>query len=276
MLFSQRINKTNITPIVQKDSINKNLRCDLWNIFHLIHKRDDMHESFGYGLCEYLYLKYYHQPIDEINNFDSYNIIKNKIFNDTWFRVYDFLEITADFINRNNSKYNVISYNVFLDNCNVFFEMENSAYRFVNGIITPITNDIETNEIETSINDTFSNTAAQHIETALKLLSDRKHPDYRNSIKESISAVEAVCRYITNESTLDKALPKLKNKGIIIPDMLEEGMKKIYYFTNGEAGIRHALMDESIDIDFEEAKYMLVVCSAFVNYLKAKSGKANA
>ena len=29
-------------------------------------------------------------------------------------------------------------------------------------------------------------------------------------------------------------------------------------------------------IDFEEAKYMLVVCSAFVNYLKAKQIKISA
>jgi hypothetical protein len=46
-----------------------------------------------------------------------------------------------------------------------------------------------------------------HLTTVLYLLSDRKHPDYRNSIKESISSVEAICRKIGgNKATLGKAL----------------------------------------------------------------------
>ncbi len=36
---------------------------------------------------------------------------------------------------------------------------------------------------------------------------------------------------------------------------------------------RHALLDES-DLDFEDAKFMLVSCSAFTNYLKGKVIKA--
>jgi len=35
---------------------------------------------------------------------------------------------------------------------------------------------------------------------ALELLSDRKQPDYRNSIKESISAVEATCQVFASKS----------------------------------------------------------------------------
>lgn len=46
-----------------------------------------------------------------------------------------------------------------------------------------------------------------HLQEALEKLSPSKS-DYRNSIKESISAVECLCREITGESTLDKALKK--------------------------------------------------------------------
>ncbi len=49
-----------------------------------------------------------------------------------------------------------------------------------------------------------------HLETALRMLSDREHPDFRNSIKESISAVESACRKLTglDNATLTQALNK--------------------------------------------------------------------
>ena len=38
-------------------------------------------------------------------------------------------------------------------------------------------------------------------------------------------------------------------------------------------GMRHALLDEP-NLDFEDAKFMLVSCSAFVNYLRSRAAKA--
>ena len=42
---------------------------------------------------------------------------------------------------------------------------------------------------------------------------------------------------------------------------------------NDSSGIRHALMDEST-CDFDDAKFMLVSSSAFINYLISKAQKA--
>ncbi len=47
----------------------------------------------------------------------------------------------------------------------------------------------------------------------------------------------------------------------------------MYNWTSQDGGIRHANSDEEITISFEDAKYMLVICSAFVNYLIAKKAK---
>lgn len=55
---------------------------------------------------------------------------------------------------------------------------------------------------------------------------------------------------------------------------LKEAFKKLYGYTSDADGIRHALMDES-NLDFEDAKFMLVSCSAFTNYLIAKAAKSN-
>ncbi|MBI5164037.1 MAG: hypothetical protein HY985_09055 [Magnetospirillum sp.] len=114
---------------------------------------------------------------------------------------------------------------------------------------------------------------ASHLATALGLLSDRKNPDYRNSIKESISAVEASCCHITSDkkASLGQALKKLEGEGVAIHEALKGAFEKLYGYTSNANGIRHALLAEPT-LDFEDAKFMLVVCSAFVNLLRVRSG----
>jgi hypothetical protein len=47
------------------------------------------------------------------------------------------------------------------------------------------------------------------------LFAGRKAPDYRNSIKESISTVEALCNIMVGSSaTLGQTLEKLEDKGV--------------------------------------------------------------
>ena len=108
------------------------------------------------------------------------------------------------------------------------------------------------------------------------MLRNRKNPDYRNSIKESISAVEAICKKITGDkkATLGKALNSIEKTGKVeLHSALKESFSKIYGYTSGTNGIRHALLDED-KLAFEDAKFMLVSCSAFINYLVIKSNKA--
>ena len=108
---------------------------------------------------------------------------------------------------------------------------------------------------------------AEHIKTAIALYSDRKKPDYRNSIKESISAVEAACNFITGEknSGLPAALRKIEELHGLHP-AFKDGLKKIYGYTSDADGIRHAL-SEVANVTEEDARFMLVICSAFANYL---------
>lgn len=143
------------------------------------------------------------------------------------------------------------------------------AYRVIDDQIVQITDKEEIIAIVDSMK--VSNSVRTHISDALKHLSTRPNPDYRNSIKESISAVEAMCRKITGENTLGKALNKLEKNGVKIPAMLKSAFEKLYVYTNDESsGIRHALMDDSDMPGFDEAKFMVVSCSAFINYLQGK------
>lgn len=273
--FSERCGYVKVDEALQVERMSEGLKNLLWNCIYDFIKDVDGPSYPSKVFMECVFEYWWKLPFDIIPDkyWDRHHMFREQYNKFKWYQVYD----TLEFIVFSGGRYRWESIvKKFTTNINDVLERERSGYRMIDGLITPITNENEIASIKEAIEENLLDTAKTHIQEALNMLSDREHPDYRNSIKESISAVEAVCRYITNESTLDKALPKLKNKGIIIPDMLEDGMKKIYYFTNGEAGIRHALMDESTNIDFEEAKYMLVVCSAFVNYLKAKQGKADA
>ncbi len=110
--------------------------------------------------------------------------------------------------------------------------------------------------------------------TALTLLSKKPKPDYRNSIKESISSIESLVKQITGKEDggLAQALSILDKK-VKFHGAFKSGLLNFYGYTSDEGGIRHAILEEK-DIGFDEAKYMLVSCSALVNFLIAKAEKA--
>ncbi len=106
------------------------------------------------------------------------------------------------------------------------------------------------------------------------MLSDRKQPDYRNSIKESISAVEAVSQVVSGKTkaTLGDCIKVLKTHGAIHP-AFEQALLQLYGYTSDEGGIRHALTEDSTMPSYADAKFMLVSCAAFINFLWTKTAE---
>lgn len=157
---------------------------------------------------------------------------------------------------------------------NRVFEQEYIGYRFVDRRIVAITDKNELDAIEEACRIPFDG-CRRHLEKAVGFLSDREARDYKNCIKESISAVESVCQIITGNSkaTLGDALKNIETNGKKIHPSLSQAFGKLYGYTSDQGGIRHAegLMESSVT--FEEAKFMLVSCSAFTNYLVAEYGK---
>jgi hypothetical protein len=147
-------------------------------------------------------------------------------------------------------------------------EKEVSAYRFVNGVIAKITDQVEIDEIDRALEST-RDPVRTHLRRALELLSDRESPDYRNSIKESISAVESLVATVVGEKgTLGQLIKKLEDE-ISFHPALKTAFSSLYGYTSDQDGIRHAIL-ESKDLAFEDAKFFLVVCSAFVNFVESK------
>jgi hypothetical protein len=165
--------------------------------------------------------------------------------------LYKFSNSKIDFINRIN--------NVFLE--------ENVNYKIISGIITDIVSDEEVKSLDNTISN-CSKIVSGHFQKAIELLYKSK--DYENSIKESITAVEAMCQIITgnNKAILSDGLKKLKKE---IHPALKIAFEKLYAYTSDANGIRHANGIGEGDSSFSEAKYMLISCSAFINYLSENS-----
>lgn len=269
---------------MQIDSIDDDLINGLWNAIK-IHVLDPLDRTnFGtYGpnefknFCEALWHHFYKLPVDTVpyHNSDGIKHIRNWFFNEAaWYEVYNFIE----FITKLNTNTLHFDKTQFINFCDAVLEREFAGYRFINGSIAPITNKYEISELETALDHSaqFSSLkgANIHLKSALSKLADKTNPDYRNSIKESVSAIESVAKVISqnNGDSLGGALDKIKGK-INLHAALEKGFKQLYGYTSDASGIRHALMDNS-KCEFEDAKYMLISSSAFINYLIVKADKA--
>ena len=71
-----------------------------------------------------------------------------------------------------------------------------------------------------------------------------------------------------DRATLGGALAALERDERLHP-ALHRGFTSLYGYTSDDDGIRHALMDVP-NLDAADARFFLVACSAFTNYLKSK------
>lgn len=259
MQFSERYGFKPIRQSLQVESMDEGLRNGLWNSFYTHWYRPvgvEEHKSL-----KIIWLEFYKERVDIFDYERTRKKIEKTIQTDDWFKVYDLIEYCNLVLTKLG----------FTHECNRLLEREMSAYRFVDGRITPITTEIEIVAIEQATENGQSrwSPVTQHLRTALTLFSDRQQPDYRNSVKESISAVEAACQIITGntKATLSDTLKTLEQEGQL-HKALKEGFSKLYGYTSDAGGIRHALIDNTHTVTFNEAKFMLVTCSAFVNYLQ--------
>jgi hypothetical protein len=274
LTFSERMGYKKPREVIQFESMDNELRIALWNTIYVslfnypLSITQYIREMFPKykDLFKLIWTDYFHRNIDEIpaNAYRFVEQIKKRFFEFDWFEVYDFCEfLTNNFDER------------FIDDAfNKVLEEYLSGYRMVSKIIVPITSKDEVETIETAIE--FHTTISHHLNVALKLLSDKSKPDFRNSIKESISAVEALARMITGnqKATLGSALNEIEESGnIAIHKALKDSFSKMYGWTSDDEGIRHSLVDKST-LSQEDAIFMLVTCSAFINYLVVKTQKA--
>lgn len=271
-IFSQRYGYSPLENAFQRESIDSALRIKLWNILKVtiwdkydssMRRYDDNTIRID-NLVNRLWFNYFNRDLDQLPDFNGhygkngvYKSIKEYFFSCKWFELYDLLETISD----DQSSLISEKTRTWINNT---LEEYNSAYRFVGTEIAEITDKNEIQGIESALA-TADSLVRTHLDSALRMLSDKESPDYRNSVKESISAVEAACRLISGNAsaTLADALKRVKN----LHPAMSRAFIQLYGYTSDASGIRHSLTEEAT-ITYADAKFMLVACSAFVSYLK--------
>lgn len=289
--FSERYGFKETIRALQIQLVTPELKASLWNILFLeffmnyshlelqknslIAARRSDHENFIYNsksVQTFIFVfwsSYLKRPLDELlenvgigrKYLTNTHMVRWYFFDEfTWYEIYDFLELLLNYFD---------SYEL-TERINVVLKRELSAWRFVGNCFTQITSEQEILMIEEALNDNQFQSVSSHLSQALQLMSDKQNPDYRNSIKESISAVESLARIITNNpnATLGQALGKIEQSGKLHPT-LKSSFSALYGYTSQENGIRHAMVDEP-NLSVDEAKFFLLSCTSFINYLKAK------
>lgn len=276
MRFSQRLGINPQVKIIQIESIDEDLKNGLWNALTLFYW--DSYEAPGagiYGRGDYvvgsnlqnlvtlLWLHHFKKPIDTIDEYWEYSLqnLRKYYFSAKWWQAFELVEFVA-----NHGEKSVKQ--KFIEACNYYLNLENSAYRFVEGVLVEITSKEEIESIESAIAEAAPYGGVKtHLKRSLELLSDKQNPDFRNSIKESISAVESLAKQISGDpkATLGEVLKSLERESKLHP-ALKSAFSSLYGYTSDANGIRHALLEEN-SLSKTDARFMLVCCSAFVNYV---------
>ena len=261
--FSARHGYEQPKPI-QHESMDKDLRNGLWNVFYQCFpdSRDQQTKLlYLHAVFKSILMKFLKHPSDEYEGFaepGTKGFVKNIFLSSEWHEVLSLIEfIIGDF-----GSYDRGRRGDFIDLCNQMLKEENSAYKIVDDFVVEITSEQEIESIETAMETPHQN-VNKHINNALAIFSRRENPDYQNSIKESILAVEAIAQEITGKQKSLNAL----TQSLPIHSHFQAGLTELYNWTSTDGGMRHASSDKTLPPSKNTARFMLVTCSAFVNYI---------
>lgn len=285
-LFSQRKGIRPLQKTLQKDELDQETRNGLWSVLAssvfdnwspITHfgaratgndalQVEALYRTIWFGLIK--------KPLDTVPSYNpdypgsAYKVVRGIILDGEWFDALDLTEIIIKNIPKDWQNHTIPL-------CNQLFEMENTSYRIINSEITEITDEAEIDSIDAALKSP-KETINLHFANSLALLSDRKSPDYRNSIKESISAVESLCKIISGKrnGSLGECL-RIIQQSHPMHKAFQAALTSLYGYTSDEGGIRHALTEDAIQPTFADAKFMLVSCTAFVNYLLTIAAEEN-
>ena len=267
--FSDRLGFTSSEVPIQLDYITDDLKNSLWNFARTVGPiRGDKIDYYSSNKSiETIFLQLYKYPIDAFQQKGPIQLkwLAEVFFSSSthWYEIYNIMEFLCLYL----SDEQIGSLNYLLEN-------ENSGYRFIDGQFVPISNKAEIVSIEETIKLAKENKlsgARTHIATALQYLSAKPDPDYRNAIKEAISSLESLVTVLGGKGNFSTVISKLNEKLEVHPALIK-GITNLYGYTSNEEGIRHAILEQKI-ITYDDAKYMIVMCSGLFNFLVSKANK---
>jgi len=271
--FKQREGLEELPRALNENEFPKALRNAIWNLIYgciFPHGSNSYISDLWRNILTIRYRDFYCERMDRFDIQREYENMAHFYSNKNHIEILNDLDFMISIDTWQLDKFREKLKNILDDHqCyyNIFFEGKDS-------VIVQRGTEQEKKTIEKCYKDLKENNkfsgAKTHLINAVKFLNDN---NFSGSVRESISAVESVCKVITNKEgdTLTGALQKIANTGYI-NTKLKEGFKNLYTYTSDEKGIRHALSKgEKAKVDSVDAQYMIGSCASFVSYLINKA-----
>lgn len=159
MSFSKRMGYAPSFKDIQRESMDSDLRNGLWNILNTLIFETLLRNNYTSGGTRFIILyrnhlwhQYFKLTLDDAPTYESDIIlqVRQYYFHARWNNVYDFIEFILRLCKED-------VYNSRLGNpaeigktLNVVLQKEFSAYRIIEGIVVPVTNEQEIESIESA------------------------------------------------------------------------------------------------------------------------------
>jgi hypothetical protein len=253
---------------VQINDFDEDTRTAIWNTFWALQRvmSEDWSHMETLAVFQFrVWSEHLNLPLNEMPNLPRFfDGVRKTVMEATQFwEILDLLEFVIE-----NDLWGH-STDDFAETINEVFETKMVGYRVVGNRIVPLESQTEVDAVNGAVDATHKRRFAgvrHNLENAIRHLSDRKKPDYANSVKESISAVEGALREITGKTKFADGLAELEQNGVLVPREIRRAWGTLYGWASNEDGVRHAASAPPT-VDLATARFMLVTCSAFVTYL---------
>lgn len=269
--FSQRNGYVEVSHIVIKEDLPpsvmnsiQNLFTELWNKYTISWTFfDEMKAEFGRYYLNLRIKGNQHRRISPTDYLDIDDL--------WWYEKLDVIEWCLNYLYQHLPNDDIRKLNLGIKDLNKEFERHRYGYRLVNGLFFETTSSQEVSCIEEAMS--ANDNVSVHLKQALLFITpSNQAPDYRNSIKESISAVGSFMREKFGGDVLGDAIKNMQKK---YPNLLHkfvyQAIEKLYAYTNQpNTGIRHELLSQDYIPDLSDAIFMLVQSSSTINYITNK------
>jgi hypothetical protein len=269
LLFSQRHGYTPIKMDIQLESMDDDLRRNLWDWVSISLGVDQKKRDMA------IHTQLFKRPLDELNHYshapDSFSFrstLRSYYDAAQWYQIYDLIELSlehsSDFFREK-----------YIEPFNQILENNLAGYRYIEGRITPITSPAQIATIEQAFDDVAPVNFApvhQHLKKALDFYSNRHKPDYANSVRESVTALESLVKLITGTDTVD--MNKVKQLLNLDDAKLASSIVSLWGYSNEKPGVRHARGDgDEKSPTASEALLVLSTSATLISYLIAIRGE---
>lgn len=205
------------------------------------------------------------------------DVLRNLVMEISWYRFYDTVETVAEkLINEDNDdnfawgtpKNESFSFSAYRQRVNELFSEYQVDWKMneAGQLESPLPSFLEEKikGTEEMLADRYKPARAHYAKARAFALG--AHRDAENSIKESISAIESVCRtFYPGAATLGDALKMMKKDGSVSP-MLITVIDKFYAYANAEPAVRHGSDRASSVLEYD-AELALHFAAAFIRTL---------